>query len=231
MRKNFSAGWLTAVITLSLLSVQIAGTVFGKALGDHWEETIRAFEAGDKRDFPAPGAIVFIGSSSILGWRSLSEDFKGLRVINRGFGGSQMADALQYVNRIVIPYRPSRVVLYEGDNDIAHKKSPETVACEFRLFLQKIHKSLPGTLVYFLSIKPSPARWKLWDSMREANELIRDICSETAAAEYIDVGSPLLDKEGKPRSELYRKDGLHLRPAGYQLWTAAIRPFLEKPLE
>ncbi|MFC2077038.1 SGNH/GDSL hydrolase family protein [candidate division KSB1 bacterium] len=230
-RKGLSVGWSIAVITLTLLSVQMVGTGFGKAPGDHWEETIRAFEAGDKKDFPAPGVIVFIGSSSIAGWRGLSKDFKGLPVLNRGFGGSQMADALQYVHRIVIPYRPSRVVLYEGDNDIAAKKSPETIAGEFHLFLQKIHKALPGTPVYFLSIKPSPARWKLWSSMREANGLIRDICSKTAAAEYIDVGSPLLDKEGKPLTELYRKDGLHLTKEGYKRWTAAIRPYLEKPLE
>lgn len=230
MRKGLYAGWAITAVALTLLSIRIVGFGLG-ADGDRWEETIRAFEAGDKNDFPAPGAIVFIGSSSVAGWSSLSEDFEGLPVLNRGFGGSILAEALQYVDRIVIPYRPSRVVLYEGDNDITVGKSPETIAGEFRLFLRKIHGALPGTPVYFLSIKPSPARWKLWGGMREANGLIRDICAGTEAAEYIDVGDPLLDKEGKPRPELYREDGLHLNSEGYKLWAAAIRPYLEKPLK
>ncbi len=84
-----------------------------------WENDIAAFEAADRIDPPPKDAIVFVGSSSIRLWKTLSDDFSGLPVINRGFGGSCMHDTLRYADRIVIPYRPRHVVVYAGDNDIA----------------------------------------------------------------------------------------------------------------
>src|SRR5688500_3924563 len=89
-----------------------------------FEKDIRAYEAADRKDPPTPGGIVFYGSSSIRMWKSLKEDFPGMNVINRGFGGSTAPDALRYVDRIVIPYKPSAVVVYEGDNDLAKGRTP-----------------------------------------------------------------------------------------------------------
>jgi hypothetical protein len=64
-----------------------------------------------------------------LFWRTLADDMKPLDVINRGFGGSQIAQVNHYVARIVINYRPRAVVLYAGENDLSWpwSKSPETV--------------------------------------------------------------------------------------------------------
>lgn len=53
-----------------------------------WEANIRRFEQ-DRQKFPPKGGILFIGSSSIVGWK-LDEYFPDLPVINRGFGGSQI---------------------------------------------------------------------------------------------------------------------------------------------
>ena len=196
---------------------------------DRWEETIRRFEARDKEHFPEPGAIVFIGSSSIRGWHSLAEDFSPLNVINRGFGGSQTSDALRYADRIVIPYKPSRIVLYEGDNDIAAGKTPETVAEDFKKFVEKIHRALPGTPICFIAIKPSLRRWAMWEKMKEANRLVSEFCKDSKALEYIDVATPMLGPGGTPRPELFQEDGLHLNPEGYRLWTSLVEPFLLKP--
>jgi len=69
---------------------------------DRWEPAIRAFEAKDRKQAPAKGGIVFVGSSSIVLW-DLPKSFPGLDAINRGFGGSQLADSVRYANRIVIP--------------------------------------------------------------------------------------------------------------------------------
>ncbi|MBN2290312.1 MAG: hypothetical protein JXQ83_13340 [Candidatus Glassbacteria bacterium] len=173
------------------------------AAPDRWEESIRQFEARDSVSFPEPGVIVFIGSSSIRGWHSLAEDFSPLKVINRGFGGSQTSDALYYADRIVIPYKPGRIVLYEGDNDIAAGKTPETVAADFRKFVAKIHRALPGTPVYFISVKPSLSRWSLWEKMKEANRLVAGFCENNQAVEYIDVATPMLGQDSMPRQELF----------------------------
>jgi lysophospholipase L1-like esterase len=36
----------------------------------------------------------------------------------------------------------------------------------------------------------------------------------------------MLDAQGKPRPELFRKDGLHMNAQGYAVWTEIIKPVL-----
>ena len=71
---------------------------------DRWEKDIAAYEAADRVSPPAKGDIVFVGSSSILRWNTAAS-FPDLKIINRGFGGSELADVVRYAERIVIPYR------------------------------------------------------------------------------------------------------------------------------
>lgn len=196
------------------------------AAGDEWEAAISAFEARDRENMPEPGVIVFVGSSSIRGWESLAGDFAPLEVVNRGFGGSQIEDAVRYADRIVIPYKPSRVVLYSGDNDIWAGKTPGTVAADFRKFVAKVRTALPAVPVYFIAIKPSISRWSAWPKMKKANELVKEFAAETPGVEYIDIAAPMLGADSKPRPELFADDGLHLNEAGYELWTSVVKPYL-----
>ena len=204
---------------------------WGAETTDRWEETIRQFEQSDREKFPEPGVIVFIGSSSIRAWETLQEDLAPLKVLNRGFGGSEIRNSVKYAPRIVIPCKPSRVLLYAGDNDIAGGKSAETVLADFKEFTGVIHAALPEVPVYFISIKPSLARWKLWPEMKRANRLVEKYCAETPEVEYLDVASAMLGEDGTPRKDIFVEDGLHLNAAGYKIWTAIIKPRLEKTLE
>lgn len=193
---------------------------------DRWEPAIRRFEEQDRKAPPPKGAILFVGSSSIVGW-DLQNSFPDLTTINRGFGGSQIADSLRYAERIVTPYKPRVVVLYAGDNDIAAGKTPEKVAADFRAFAAKVHESLPKTRIVFISIKPSIARWKLIDRIREANRLIREATEKDARLTLIDVDGPMIGPDGKPKAELFKPDGLHLNEEGYELWAGLVRKELE----
>jgi hypothetical protein len=59
----------------------------------------------------ADRAIVFTGSSSIRFWETLAHDMAPLNVVNRGFGGSQMAHVTCYATKIVLPFSPSAVMV------------------------------------------------------------------------------------------------------------------------
>ncbi len=146
--------------------------------------------------------------------------------INRGFGGSTIADVNRYVDRIVIPYKPATIVFYAGDNDVAQGTTAEQVFENFKTFVGKVGAALPDTKVIFISIKPSVARWKLWDEMKKANGLIEDYCGKDDRLTYVDLGALLLGEDGKPRADLFREDGLHLNKDGYAKWNAALRPYL-----
>jgi lysophospholipase L1-like esterase len=193
-----------------------------------WESEIAAFEKADRLNPPQPGVIVFTGSSSIRFWETLAEDMKPLPVINRGFGGSQIAQVNEYAPRIVLPYRPRAVVLYAGDNDLAwpSSKSPEQVFADFKQFVQIVHGALPDTWIYFISIKPSILRWGSWPKFKSANEMIAAYIRTQPRAQFIDVSEPMLDAQGKPRRELFRPDGLHMNAQGYAIWTAIVKPIL-----
>lgn len=150
-----------AFLMLLALGGGVTGYLYwrmGKA--ESWESSVRQFEEADRLHPPGPGVIVFTGSSSIRLWDTLADDMKPLNVVNRGFGGSQIADVNHFANRIVIPYRPRAVVLYAGENDLSApwSKSPETVFADFRKFVQIVHSQLPETWIYYVSMKPSPLR-------------------------------------------------------------------------
>ncbi len=188
-----------------------------------WESTIRKFEDADEKKLPPKNAILFVGSSSIRLW-DLEESFPGHRVINRGFGGSEVADSLYFADRIVTKYQPRQVIMYAGDNDVAHDKSPETVARDFRQFVKKVRAELPGVSIGYIAIKPSLKRWNLAEPMKQANALIERQCKKDDKLEYIDVWNPMLGEDGKPSPELFRNDGLHLNDKGYALWKSIVEP-------
>ena len=192
-----------------------------------WADAMAAFEAADLEAPPTPGGIVFVGSSSIRMW-DLSRWFGELDgpVLNRGFGGSEIEDSVQNLELLVLRHQPRAIVLYAGDNDVANGKLAERVEQDFEKFVARVRSVLHNTPIYFISIKPSTARWELADTMRDANARISAHCNTDPLLNYIDIWTPMLGEDGKPREELLIEDGLHLTDAGYELWSGLVREAL-----
>ena len=197
------------------------------ATGNEWESDIAQFEAADTQNPRAKGGVLFIGSSSIEHWKSLAEDFPGINVINRGFGGSVIADSTYYVDRIVVPYQPKMIVFYAGDNDLAEGRTPQQVFDDYVAFVTRVRSQLPATKIAFISIKPSPARAALMRKMKTANEMIKKYDANNSNLVFIDIFTPMLAKDGGPRGELFGPDGLHMNKEGYRLWQSLIFPYLK----
>lgn len=192
-----------------------------------WEQAVHAFASEDTKSAAAANAILFVGSSSIVGWKTLREDMAPLTVINRGFGGSTMSDLIHWLDPLVLKYRPRAVVVYEGDNDIGqHQATPEHVLQQFTTLVSRIHAVLPETRIYFLAIKPSVLRWAAWPAMMRTNELIRTFSTQDELLVYVDVASPMLDERGQPKKEIFEADGLHMNARGYELWSGVLKPIL-----
>jgi lysophospholipase L1-like esterase len=189
-----------------------------------FEAEIKAFEAADRASPPSPDGVVLVGSSSIKNWTGVAADFPGVPVLNRGFGGSIMADVVYYMGRIVTPYQPRLVVLYAGDNDMAEGRTPQQVLGDYRAFVARLRSALPGTRLAFVSIKPSPSRRAYLERMRETNGRIRADVARDSLQTYVDVFTPMLDPMGQPRPELFEADSLHMTRAGYLLWRSLLAP-------
>ena len=197
---------------------------------EHWEKNIRAFELWDSKNSYPDDAVLFVGSSSIVMWKT-RDYFPELKVINRGFGGSQIAEVSYFADRIVYPYKPKAIVFYAGDNDIAGGKTAQRVFEDYKKFVRSTHKKIPQTPIIFIGIKPSLNRWKLWDEMKEANMLIKDFSAGDENLFYFDSAAPLLGDDGRPQSELFKADQLHLSKEGYKLWTEQLRPIIKQSLK
>lgn len=204
-----------------------AGAPAPAAPSDPFEPELRAFEAADRIVGQRHARIVFIGSSSIRLWEGLGFDFPAHYVVNRGFGGSKIADSVRNAERILMPHRPPLVVMYAGTNDIDAGSAPASVAADFKAFTAKVWEHLPATAIAFISIAPNPARWAQVDRVREANRLIAATCATDKRLTFIDIFPRMLGADGRPRPELYVQDGLHMTRKGYLLWIPLVRGVLE----
>ena len=209
----------------ALLAFTFVPVVF--AAPEKWAAAIDKFTEADKTNPPPRDAVVFVGSSSIVKWTSLAQDFPDLKVINRGFGGSQLEDTVFYADRIVIPYRPKTVVVYAGDNDLNAGRTPEAVFADFKALVAQVHAKLPQTRIVYIAVKPSPSRWKIKDKGEQTNALIAAECAKDSRLRFVDIWKPMLNEKGEPRPELFVKDMLHINEAGYAIWTPLVAAALK----
>lgn len=193
-----------------------------------WSE-IEAFQKQDSLAMPAKNGIVFVGSSSIRMWKDAEQTFKKYQVINRGFGGSTLADANTYLDYLVFPYEPRQVVIYSGENDVAMGVSATETFNRFKTLATNIRAKQPEVPLVYLSMKESPSRQQYRDTLLKANRMIKDYIATMSKSVYVDVNAKMLDKNGNTRPELFREDMLHMKKPGYDIWKKALLPHLLKP--
>ncbi|OGV39531.1 MAG: hypothetical protein A2X48_12910 [Lentisphaerae bacterium GWF2_49_21] len=153
-----------------------------------FEKEILQFEKEDRNNPPPEKAVLFVGSSSFRLWDSMEEDFSGIKVINRGFGGASFSDIIHYADRIIIPYKPENVLIYAGSHDLHEgNATPEEVLESLKELCKLVWTRLPKTKFYFVSMKPSIAKWGNIELDQKTNHLIWQYSKKTDRFEYIDI--------------------------------------------
>lgn len=229
---------LVILLVLILLAVGFAAGLYyyGSSLYEgsyvQWEDEVSEIEARYEGEYPQ-GEIIFYGSSSIRMWETMDKDLAPLKVLNHGFGGSSLNDAIYYVDRLVFPFNPKAVVIYSGTNDMGSdipgygKDSHEAYLASITL-ISYLQSELPETEIYYIASTPNEYRWDKWERMNNCNIMMQEYCSAHERVTYIDTVSALLDQNGMYRSELFLDDGLHFNEKGYKVWTEIILPVLLK---
>ena len=192
-----------------------------------FEREINLFRLSDRLKMPDPGSVLFIGSSSIRMWESIYRDFPGLNIIHRGFGGSNSADALEYIDDIVLPYDPSAIIYYEGDNDIAQGLPLDQIISNMEEFVARILSLNPDTQIYLLSPKPAIVRMHLWEKYRMLHEEMNILANRYSNVHYVDVASAMFNSDGTLMETLFLEDSLHMNEAGYAIWTQILQNTLK----
>lgn len=213
------------------LAAAVVGVVGGLSAAESpnpkWEEAIGGIEKRELKQPLKEGGILFTGSSSIRLWKSLAEDFPGVELANRGFGGSQLSDLIGYFDRVILPGRPRQIVIYSGTNDLNAGESPEQVLADFATLCGMIERSLPGTKIALIGAAPNPARWEQRETQQRFNAAAAAYCARRGY-DFIDVWTPMMGEDGRPSRDIYVADQLHMNAAGYVMWRQIVGPYLDR---
>lgn len=174
-----------------------------------------------------PGGTVFTGSSTIRMWKSLQSTFPNHSILNTGFGGSKASDLETHLFPLVIRLEPSRVFIYEGDNDIWAGVEVADILASLDNIVNRLQLINPKIEIYLIGAKPSPSRWEKKQSYAIFNQKLKEYCLAKEGVEFVDTWKALTDKAGNARPELFIQDQLHLNEQGYEIWTSIFKEFFQ----
>lgn len=187
-----------------------------------WNE-IKAFKIQDSIQQPKDGMLLFIGSSSFRLWKTVKEDFHNENIVNHAFGGATLEDLIFWQNEVVLKYKPKKIFIYCGENDVASSANvtPELVFNRYKTLHNTLRKQFPQTPIVFVSIKPSILRWAMKDRMMTANTLISNYLKSDKYSVFINIWDKMLEN-GQPMKDIFIEDNLHMNAKGYAIWTKAL---------
>ena len=124
------------------------------------------------------------------------------------------ADSLQFP--------PKNAILLVGSSSFTRW----TVYQRFTQLFGMIRTKLPKAKIVFVSLKPSPSRWRMQDRVVQTNDLISAYMKKRKNALFINVYHKMLDAHGLPLPEIFTADSLHMNAKGYGIWQQIIAPHL-----
>ena len=225
---------ITLILTLALTlhsHAQVAEK-YTEAANKKWDADIRKFEKLDQENKYPADSILFMGSSSIRLWDTLARDMAPFPVIQRGYGGAKFSDLAVFAKRIVHPHDFRALVIFVA-NDITGNKddlTPEEVTALFKNITETVRAKNAEAPIFLIAITPTNSRWKVWPQIQKANAAMAAACDADDKMHFITTEANFLNAEGKPKTELFRDDQLHLNPHGYALWTKIVRGKIESVL-
>ena len=200
-----------------------------------WPAYHRGMLAREKR---GETDLVFLGDSITMMWRSQSGYEGGTPVWQKYYGRSKAAnlgisgDETEHILwRITEGHdldglSPKVLVLLIGINNLNRGDTPEQTAEGIVAIVGYLGKVLPHTKVLLLGVFPcgkSP-KHPIRERVRRTNRIISKLADDKQVY-YLDIGDKFVEPDGTIESGKLR-DLLHLSEKGYEIWAAAMEPYL-----
>ena len=228
------------VIALLVAALTTVSVLYGVSVAKRKEETqtyydrkVAAF-ALENANY-AKGQIVFIGDS-ITDYYSLDVYYADLplKTYDRGIGGDRTDGVYARLKGSLYDLAPAKIVMMIGINDINSGRSNEEILANYGAILSEIRANLPAAEVTCLSVLPMDARVEAWGiDLAKATAQIKDLnarikpLAESKGYRFVDL-FPLFAEQDDRLISAYSDDGLHPNAAGYAVWTAALKPYLNR---
>lgn len=176
------------------------------------------------------GKVIFYGASNFTRWTTLEADMKpDIDALNHGIGGATDLILLHHLDRLVLRYEPSAVVIQCSNNDVVKYTDEQCKQTKEQLY-NRIHEALPNTKIIFVSHMPLPNRteyWKTSNRLQDLNVWVKSFCESHNNCEYLDVFDAILEianvyLSGNPSA--YFDATNHFNAAGQAKFCAALKP-------
>lgn len=173
------------------------------------------------------GAVVFLGDSITQGWGAeFKGKFEGAKLANRGLGGDTTRGMLIRLEEDVLALNPAAVVMLMGTNDIEVDIAPKAIGRNFAKIIAAMKAHDPEMPILLCRMFPSsPEKNRPRETIDEVNALFDAVVKGDPQITVIDTWTLFADEDGNADPQWF-KDLLHLNPAGYHRWAAAIHPVL-----
>lgn len=187
-----------------------------------WPEFRKAWAQQVEQD---QGAVVFLGDSITQGWgKDFKGKFPGVKVANRGIGGDTTRGMLIRLEQDVLALNPSAIVLLMGTNDIEVDIAPKAIGRNFAKIIAAIKAHDPKLPVILCRMFPSSAdKDRPKETIAEVNALFDATVKDEPQVTVLDTWTLFAAADGNAEPTWF-KDMLHLNPAGYDRWAAALLP-------
>ncbi|MCZ4243800.1 GDSL-type esterase/lipase family protein [Pedobacter punctiformis] len=216
------------VVFLSLILVLASG--YANAQVVKWDSTYRPNKYAEivakfKEDPKSKKDIVFLGNSITAGtdWAKL---LNLPQAKNRGISGDITFGVLERLQD-VIDGKPSKIFILIGINDVSRNIPDSVILHNYQTIIQRIRAGSKRTKIYFNTLLPVNASFNKFKNHYGKDEHILWLNSEIRKLQaknvtIIDLYPHFLDQDNHLKAEL-TKDGLHLIPAGYQVWSTLLQ--------
>ncbi len=192
---------------------------------DRWDEK--------NKDVNTPEAkkarVVFLGDSITQAWENTGKPawdkhFAPLGALNWGYSGDRTEHLIwRLQNGDIQRVNPEVAVILIGTNNTGHEQRPaaETVS-GIRRTLDDLAWKWPSTKIILMSVFPRGATKE--DPLRKLNSEINEqlkTLTDGKRVYLLDINNQFLDADGKLSKDVF-PDLLHLSPAAYNTWAAAV---------
>lgn len=177
--------------------------------------------------------IIFLGDS-ITEMYDL-EKYYHQPFINSGVSGWTTDDILNNLEDKVFQYKPKKIFLLIGTNDIGSEKSLNYTYNNIIEIIKKIKSKNKYVDIYLESIYPIndsddekvvPTMVGIRENkeIKKINKMLKEYCKENKIT-YINIYDLLVDDNGKLDIN-YTKDGLHMNEEGYEIITKELQKYI-----
>ena len=144
---------------------------------------------------------------------------------------------IHYTKRLVKNHNPKAIVVFVA-NDITGSNNnswygdlrPREVLKLFKFFTKQVYSAHADIPIFVIETTPTISRWKVWNKISAANDLIKNYTEKEDNLSYITTRFDFLDNEGNPVEKYFIRDKLHLNNSGYKLWSKIIKNTFKKKL-